>query len=163
MEAERRRVTVLFADMVGFTTFSEKSGEEAAFTLMRGLSKLMERAVTEQGGFVRGFTGDGIMAVFGAPVAFEDAPLRACRAALSIVERIKVDGPDLEIKHGVRPHLRIGLNTGTAVVGKVQEGLDAAVTVLGDAVNFAARLQALAEAGYGGHERGDVSLGPRHD
>jgi class 3 adenylate cyclase len=84
LEAERRQVSVLFADMVGFTTFSERSGEEAAFILMRSLSKLMDDAVTQQGGVVQSFTGDGIMAVFGAPVAFEDAPLRACRAALLI-------------------------------------------------------------------------------
>jgi class 3 adenylate cyclase len=145
MEAERRQVTVLFADMVGFTSFSERSGEEAAFTLMRSLSKLMDEAVREQGGFVRGFTGDGIMAVFGAPVAFEDAPLRACRAALNILQRLKAAGLELEAKHGVRPQLRVGLNTGAAVVGQVQEGVDAQVTVLGDTVNFAARLQALAE------------------
>jgi class 3 adenylate cyclase len=74
MEAERRQVTVLFTDMVGFTTFSERSGEEVAFTLMRSLSKLMHDAVCEQGGAVQSFTGDGIMAVFGAPVALEDAP-----------------------------------------------------------------------------------------
>jgi class 3 adenylate cyclase/tetratricopeptide (TPR) repeat protein len=147
MEAERRQVTVLFSDMVGFTTFSEKSGEEAAFTLMRSLSKLMDEAVRGQGGVVQGFTGDGIMAVFGAPVAFEDAPLRACRAALSILERLKAAGPSLEAKHGVRPQLRIGLNTGAAVVGQVQEGADAGVTVLGDTVNFAARLQSLAAPG----------------
>ena len=145
MEAERRQVTVLFTDMVGFTSFSERSGEEAAFTLMRSLSKLMDEAVREQGGVVRGFTGDGIMAVFGAPVAFEDAPLRACRAALAILQRLKAAGPDLEAKHGVRPQMRIGLNTGAAVVGKVEDGADAGVTVLGDTVNFAARLQALAE------------------
>jgi Adenylate and Guanylate cyclase catalytic domain len=85
------------------------------------------------------------MAVFGAPVAFEDTALRACRAALSILQRVKVAGPGLEAKQGVRPHLRIGLNTGAAVVGKVQEGAEAQVTVLGDTVNFASRLQALAE------------------
>jgi class 3 adenylate cyclase len=145
VEAERRQVTILFADMVDFTAFSERSGEEAAFTLMRSLSKLMDDAVREQGGVVQSFTGDGIMAVFGAPVAFEDAPLRACRAALSILQRLKTDGSDLESKHGVRPHLRIGLNTGAAVVGKVQGGADAGVTVLGDTVNFAERLQALAD------------------
>jgi class 3 adenylate cyclase len=131
--------------MVDFTTFSERSGEEAAFTLMRSLSKLMDGAVREQGGVVRAFTGDGIMAVFGAPIAFEDAPLRAGRAALSILQGLGTIGPDLEAKHGIRPHLRIGLNTGAAVVGKVQEGADAGVTVLGDTVNFAARLQALAQ------------------
>ena len=145
MEAERRQVTVLFADMVDFTTFSERSGEEAAFTLMRSLSKLLDAAVRAQGGVVQAFTGDGIMAVFGAPIAFEDAPLRACRAALTIQQQLVSTGPDLETKHGVRPRLRIGLNTGAAVVGKVQEGADAGVTVLGDTVNFAARLQALAE------------------
>ena len=67
MEAERRQVTVLFTDMVGFTSFSEHSGEEAAFALMRNLSKLMDEAIRQQGGVVRSFTGDGIMAVFGAP------------------------------------------------------------------------------------------------
>jgi len=146
LEAERRQVTVLFADMAEFTTFSERSGEEAAFTLMRSLSKLMGEGVREQGGIVRSFTGDGIMAVFGAPVAFEDAPLRACRAALAILQRLKESGPELEAKHGIRPQMRIGLNTGMAVVGKVEDDADAGVTVLGDTVNFAARLQSLAEA-----------------
>jgi class 3 adenylate cyclase len=145
VDAERRQVTVLFTDVVGFTTFSERSGEEAAFTLMRSLSSLMDGAVREHGGVVQNFTGDGIMAVFGAPIAFEDAPLRACRAALSILQRVQAAGDDLVAKHGLRPQLRISLNTGAAVVGKVQGGADAGVTVLGDTVNFAARLQALAE------------------
>ena len=145
MEAERRQVTVLFADMVGFTSFSERSGEEAAFTLMRSLWRLMADSVREHGGVVQDFTGDGIMAVFGAPVAFEDAPLRACRAALAILQRLKAAEPGLEAKHGFRPQMRIGINTGAAVVGKVEEGDGAGRTVLGDTVNFAARLQSIAE------------------
>jgi class 3 adenylate cyclase len=70
VEAECRQVIVLFTDMVSFTTFSERAGEGAAFTLMRRLSKLMDDAVREYGGVVQSFTGYGVMAVFGAPVAF---------------------------------------------------------------------------------------------
>jgi class 3 adenylate cyclase len=93
VEAERRQVTVLFTDMVGFTSFSERAGEEAAFALMRSLSDLTDDAVHEHAGAVQAFTGDGIMAVFGAPVAYEDAPLRACRAAVVIQQNSKPPGP----------------------------------------------------------------------
>jgi class 3 adenylate cyclase len=87
MDAERRQVTILFTDMVSFTTFSEKSGEEAAFRLMRAIAKLTGEAVRQEGGVVQSFTRDGVMAAFGAPVAYEDAPLRACRSALSVLHR----------------------------------------------------------------------------
>ena len=71
-----------FSPIFGFTAYSERSGEEAAYTLMRSLLQLMDEAVREHGGVARGFTSDGIMAVLGALVALEDVPLPVCRAAL---------------------------------------------------------------------------------
>ena len=144
MEAERRQVTVLFTDMVGFTAFSEAAGEEAAFRLMQDVATLTGEVVREHGGAVQNFTGDGVMAVFGAPVAYEDAPLRACRAALGIIDRLGRTADEFERKFAARPQLRLGINSGLAIVGAVQDG---GVTVMGDAVNIAARLQSLAEPG----------------
>jgi class 3 adenylate cyclase len=148
MEApgERRHVTVLFADMAGFTAISERLGEEGTFALIQPIYELMARAVQEQCGSVKEFTGDGIMALFGAPDALEDAPLRACRAGLLMHERLAAAAPAIEAKHGVRPQMRIGVNSGLAVVAQIR-GDNAPVTALGDTVNFASRLQTLAEPG----------------
>lgn len=104
---ERRQVTALFADMVGFTAISERVGEEGTFALIQPIYELMAGAVKEQGGSVRDFFGDGIMALFGASDAPEDAALRACRAGLLIYERLAAAAPAIEDKHGVRPHMRI--------------------------------------------------------
>ena len=109
---ERRQVTALFADMVGFTAISERLGEEGTFALIQPIYELMASAVREQGGSVKDFTGDGIMALFGVPEALEDAPLRACRAGLAIHERLAAAAPAIEAKHGVRPQMRIGVNSG---------------------------------------------------
>jgi len=98
---ERRQVTVLFADMVGFTEISERLGEEGTFALIQPIYELMAGAVKEQGGSVKDFTGDGIMALFGAPEALEDAPLRACRAGLRIHERLTAAAAAIEAKHGI--------------------------------------------------------------
>ena len=143
---ERRQVTVLFADMVGFTAISERLGEEGTFALIQPIYELMAGAVKEQGGSVKDFTGDGIMALFGVPDALEDAPLRACRAGLLIHERLAAAAPAIEAKHGVRPQMRIGVNSGLAVVTQIR-GESAAMTALGDTVNLASRLQTLAEPG----------------
>ena len=147
LEGERRHVTVLFADLVGFTAFSERAGEEAAYGLMQYLAKLLRSEIEVRGGTVRGFTGDGVMALFGVPQAQEDAPLNACRAALSIQRRIVEESQNIEVKYGLRPELRIGINTGLAIVGQVEHGEDATATALGDAVNLASRLQALCPPG----------------
>jgi GGDEF domain-containing protein len=145
LDGERRQVTVLFADLVGFTAFSERAGEEAAYALMQRVARLMTGVVEEQGGTVRNFTGDGIMALFGVPNALEDASLRACRAALVIHDRLANAAGEIAAKYGIRPQLRIGINTGPVVVAKVPSGHSSTVTALGDTVNLASRLQALAK------------------
>ena len=138
---ERRRVTVLFADMVDFTPTAERLGEEGAYELMQWIFALMANAVAEHGGIVETFTGDGIMALFGVPVALEDATLRACKAALQIQARLAAVGPDIEVEFGIRPLLRIAINTGPVVAGRMEDGR---AGVSGDTINLAARLQSMA-------------------
>jgi class 3 adenylate cyclase len=145
--SERRYATVLFADLVGFTAFAEHQGEETAYSLMRRLLDLMTDAVDRHGGTVKGFTGDGLMALFGVPVAFEDAAMRACRASLDIQKRIALDAPEIEAKFGLRPHMRIGLNTGAIIASGEKSGEGTGINAIGDTVNLAARLQTLAERG----------------
>ena len=143
---ERRQVTVLFADMVGFVEVSERIGEDATFSLMRQIYELLIAAIKDQGGWAKDFTGDGVMALFGASEALEDAPRRACRAGLSIHQRLAAAAPTFERQYGIRPQMRIGVNSGLAVVAKIFSQ-DATVTALGDTVNLASRLQKLAEPG----------------
>jgi hypothetical protein len=106
---------------------------------------MMTSVIEEQGGSVRNFTGDGIMALFGVPTALEDAPLKACRAALAIHDDLARAASDIAKMHGIHPQLRIGINTGPAIVAKVPSGHSNTVTALGDTVNLASRLQALAK------------------
>ncbi len=147
MEAERRQVVILFADMVGFTAFSERFGEEAAFGLIQRLSQIVEGAVEVEGARVPRHSGRRDGGRLWAPIAVEDAPLRACRAALLILETLKAAGIDFEVKYAVRPQMRIGITVGSAVVGQLLLGGETELSVLGDAVNVAARLQSLSEPG----------------
>ncbi len=137
-------MTALFADMVGFTAISERLGEEGTYALIQSVFEAMAGAVREQSGSVQDFAGDGIMAMFGVPDALENGPLLACRAALLIHERLAAIAPTLIAKYGVRPAVRIAINSGPVVVTRLF-GTAAAPTALGDMVNLASRLQALAE------------------
>ena len=83
LEGQHRQATIIFVDMVGYTTISERLGEEATYELMQAVLEPISNAVQEQGGKVQTYTGDGIMALFGAPIGLEEASFGACKAALA--------------------------------------------------------------------------------
>ncbi len=143
---ERRQVSVLFADMVGFTPIAESLGEERTFAFVRMTYEKLTGVLYEHGGSVRGFAGDSILAVFGVPEAQEDAAFRACCAAVAIHAAFAVAADEIEAKFSVRPMIRVGVTSGIDVMARVHdEGGE--LTVVGDTVILASRLQALAPAG----------------
>ena len=141
--AERRVVTVLFGDLSDFTAWAEDLDPERVGAVTDRVLAALAGAVKTFGGHVDKLTGDGIMAVFGAPVAHEDDAERAVRAALSMQRAVRRVLDD-ERGGGAPSGLRVGLNTGEVVAG-VQAGLE--YTVIGDAVNTAARLADAAAIG----------------
>jgi class 3 adenylate cyclase/tetratricopeptide (TPR) repeat protein len=138
---ERRVATVLFADLVGFTTFSESADPEHVKHLVDVCFEHLVADVDTFGGQIDKIVGDAIVALFGAPVAHEDDAERAVRAAL----RMQSTLAELRDKHGIAAELRIGVNTGEVLVGALRAGGD--YTAMGDVVNTASRLQAVAEPG----------------
>jgi class 3 adenylate cyclase/tetratricopeptide (TPR) repeat protein len=146
-KGERRNVTVLFADAVGHTQIAEQLGEEQTYELMQGCFARMQRAVEQYGGSVNQYTGDGILALFGAPLAHEHSARRAVAAALAMQHLLNEYREEVHSRYPVQCAYRIGLNTGPVVVGSISEKLDLEVAAVGDTVNLAARMQTLAEPG----------------
>jgi len=138
---------VLFADMVGYTALAEKLGEEQTYLLMQRVHRELSEAIHDNGGTVQEMTGDGIMAPFGAPIAIEGAPLRACRAGPDLQQRLSALGTEFEAEHGAAPKFRVGIHSGPLVVGEVGDGRKSGITALGDTVNLASRIETAAEAG----------------
>ncbi|WP_082358333.1 ATP-binding protein [Shimia sp. SK013] len=144
--AERRIASVLFTDMVGYTATVEGLGAEKAVHFTRALHELLTKVVEENGGTVRGFAGDSIMAIFGIPEALEDAGLRACVTAMAIHQAFEDAGEAFDKKFGKRPVMRVGVCSGSVIMATV-EGEGADVTAVGNTVNRASRIQALAPEG----------------
>jgi class 3 adenylate cyclase/tetratricopeptide (TPR) repeat protein/ribosomal protein L40E len=147
IEGERKLVTVFFADVANFTSISEKLDPEDVHQIMDGTFKILMDNIHRFEGSINQFTGDGIMALFGAPVAHEDHAQRACHAALAIQRAIKDYGIRINITYGVDFTMRIGLNSGPVVVGSIGDDLRMDYTAVGNTTNLAARLEALAKPG----------------
>lgn len=147
---ERRQVTVLFADLSGYTAASERMDPEQVKALVDGALRRLVEEVDRFGGTVDKYIGDNVMALFGAPVAHEDDAERAVRAGLGMQAAMGEINERLSETHGTTFALRVGVNTGEVVAGAVGD----AYTVVGDAVNVASRLQSAAE-------RGSVTVGER--
>ncbi len=146
-DADRRHVTVLFADVSGFTALSERLDPEDVRAFQGDLFQMLAATIERYGGFVEKFVGDAVMAVFGAPVAHEDDPERALRVALAMLEGMATISARWEICFGAPVTLHIGINTGPVVAGQLGGGGSTAYAVTGDTVNTAARLLSAAEDG----------------
>ena len=149
--AERRLVSVLFADLVGFTTLSEQRDAEEVRELLSRYFDTCRRLIERYGGTVEKFIGDAVMAVWGTPIATEDDAERAVRAALDLVAAVSALGDEVGA-----PELRAraGVLTGEAAVTLGAEGQG---MVAGDLVNTASRIQSAAEPGHGARRRGDAA------
>jgi class 3 adenylate cyclase len=147
IEGERKVVSVLFADVANFTPISEKLDPEEVHQIMDGCFKILMKEIHKNEGTINQFTGDGVMALFGAPVAHEDHAQKACYAALSIQEALQEYGKLLKDKFGVDFNMRIGINSGPVVVGSIGDDLRMDYTAIGDTTNLAARMESLAQPG----------------
>jgi len=132
LEGERRQVTVLFADVAGFTSLAEKLDPEKVHEIIDGCFERITAEVHRFEGTINQYTGDGVMALFGAPIAHEDSPRRAVHAALGIQRALRDYGPDVQAAVGHPIQMRVGINTGPVVVGRIGDELRMDYTAVGD-------------------------------
>ena len=146
IEGERKQVTVMFCDMEGFTGLSEKIDPEEVYSIMDQVYEILIHKVHDYEGTVNEMTGDGIMALFGAPIALEDAPQRAIRSAYAIHrEMSRFNEKVKQEKENFPPlKMRIGIHTGPVVVGTLGNDLRVEFKAVGDTVNLASRMEGLA-------------------
>ena len=144
--AEYKQVTVLLADVVHSMDIATAVGPERLREVMAELADRCAAVVQRYGGMVDKFTGDGIMAVFGAPVALEDHAVRACLAALGVQEEAQRLAVDVEERDGVDLQLRVGLNSGQVIVGEIGSGA-LGYTAVGEQVGLAQRIESVAPPG----------------
>src|SRR5246500_3143905 len=144
--AEYKQVTVLFADVVHSMDIASVVGAERVREIMAGLACRCAAVVERYGGTVDKFTGDGIMAVFGAPVALEDHAVRACLAALGVQEETKRLAIEVRERDGVDLQLRVGLNSGQVIAGEIGSG-PFGYTAVGEQVGMAQRMESVAPPG----------------
>ena len=146
-DSERRNVTVLFADISGFTAMSEKLDPEVVTSLMNGCMRNLADIVTRYEGHVDKFIGDCIMAIFGAPIAHENDPELALRAALDMMKSMEEYNKTLPIQLDTPLALHTGINTGMVIAGGMGTDQKMQYTVMGDTVNLASRMESLAVSG----------------
>jgi len=148
LQGERKRVTVLFADIKGSTRLAGQAGAEAWHGILDRFFQILAESVHRYEGTVNQYTGDGIMALFGAPIAHEDHAQRACFAALAMQADIRKFADELRLKQGLNLTMRVGLNTGEVIVGRIGDDLRMDYTAQGLTVNLAARLEQICEPGH---------------
>jgi class 3 adenylate cyclase/tetratricopeptide (TPR) repeat protein len=147
LEGERKQVTVLFADLKGsMELLAERDPEEARHLLDPVLERMMD-AVHRFEGTVNQVMGDGIMALFGAPIAHEDHAIRACYAALAMQASVKQYAAEMQRTKGMPLHIRVGLNSGEVVVRSIGSDLHMDYTVVGQTTHLAARMEQMAMPG----------------
>ncbi len=147
IEGERKLVTVLFADVAGFTPMSERLDPEDVHEIMDGCFRILMDEIHRYEGTVNEFRGDGLMALFGAPVSHEDHAQRACHAALAAQKALVPYAEKLHKEYDIDFKMRIGLNSGPVVVGAIGDDLRMDYTAQGDTANLAARMESAAEPG----------------